>query len=188
VPLNDADLIDEILDGSQAAFDVLIQRHQHLVYRIAYSYVRDAEAALDISQNVFIKVHHKLTTFHGRSSFLTWLSRIAQNESLTWVRSQQRHTGHTQIQEISGPAVAAPQEQTLIRSEQSKDLLALVHRLNPRQRQAVLLRYFENMPIRDIGDVLLCSEGHVKNILFRSLQKLRQHLSGQDGWDQELGS
>jgi len=76
----------------------------------------------------------------------------------------------------------------LIRSEQSKDLLALVHRLNPRQRQAVLLRYFENMPIRDIGDVLLCSEGHVKNILFRSLQKLRQHLSGQDGWDQELGS
>jgi len=64
----------------------------------------------------------------------------------------------------------------------------LVHRLNPRQRQAVLLRYFENMPIREISEVLLCSEGQVKNILFRSLQKLRNNLSGKSGWDQELGS
>ncbi len=165
MPLNDLDLINEIHAGSQAAFDQLIRRHEHLVYRIAYSYTGEAEGALDISQNVFIKVHQKLSAFHGRSTFRTWLARIAQNESLSWLTSQKRHTGHVDVTSLAGPACQPAQEVTLIRAEQSQDLLAEVHRLNPRQRQAVLLRYFEQMPIREIGDVLDCSEGHVKNIL-----------------------
>ncbi len=184
--LNDLDLIDEINAGSQAAFEQLMRRHEHFVYRIAFSFVRETEGALDISQNVFIKVHSKLDSFHGRSTFRTWLARIAQNESLTWLSSQKRHTGHLDVTEVPGPASPPAQEISLVKAERSRDLLAELHRLNPRQRQAVLLRYFENMPVREIGEVLECSEGNVKNILFRSLQKLRKHLSGPDRWNQEL--
>ena len=183
MPLKDLDLIDEIRAGSQAAFDQLIRRHEQLVYRIAYSYAREAEGALDISQNVFIKIHNKLDAFHGRSTFRTWLARIAQNESLTWLRGQKRHV---EITALNAPTHQPVQEANLVRAERSRDLLAEVHRLNSRQSQAVLLRYFEKMPIREIGDVLECSEGQVKSILFRSLQKLRTHLSRQGRWDQEL--
>jgi RNA polymerase sigma-70 factor (ECF subfamily) len=186
VPLSDQDLIAEIHGGSQAAFEQLIRRHEHLVYRIAYSYAGNSDGALDISQNVFIKVHRKLSSFGGRSSFRTWLARVAQNESLTWLERQKRHTGHLDVTEVSGPLCQPDQEVALVRAERSQNLLAEVHRLNPRQRQAVLLRYFENMPLHEIGDVLECSEGQVKNILFRSLQKLRNHLSRQGGWNQEL--
>lgn len=186
MPLNDLDLIDEVRAGSQAAFDQLMRRNEQLVFRIAYSFTGDADSALDISQNVFIKVHHKLHTFDGRSVFRAWLSRIAQNESITWLRSQQRHAGHVEITARTGPTYKPVQEESLVHEERTRDLLAEVHRLQPRQRQAVLLRYFEKMPVREIGDVLECSEGQVKSILFRSLQKLRKHLSRQDRWDQEL--
>jgi len=186
VPLNDLDLIDEIHAGSQAAFEQLIRRHEHHVYRVAYSYVGDADSALDVAQNVFIKVHRKLGAFAGRSTFRTWLTRIAQNEGLNWLRNQGRHAGHAQLESGAAPVAQPVQELSLIAAERSRDLLAEVHKLNPRQRQAVLLRYFEKMPVREIGEVLECSEGQVKNILFRSLQKLRQRLPHQGRWDREL--
>ncbi len=186
--LNDLDLIDEINAGSQAAFDQLMRRYEHLVYRIAYSYTRNEESALDITQNVFIKVHRKLHLFGGRSSFSTWLSKVAQNESLSWLSSQKRHTGHVELDTITGPSEQPVQESALVKSERTRDLLVEIHRLNPKQRQAVLLRYFESMPVRDIGEVLECSEGQVKNLLFRGLKKLRSHLSRQGGWNQELES
>ena len=184
--LNDLDLIDEIRAGSRAAFDKLIRRHEHLVYRIAFSFTGETESSLDISQNVFIKVHHNLDSFRGRSSFRAWLARISQNESLTWLRSQKRHAGHVEVTPLTGPACQPIQEATLVIAERSRDLLGEVHRLQPRQRQAVLLRYFEKMPVREIGEVLECSEGQVKSILFRSLRKLRKQLSRQGRWDQEL--
>ncbi len=186
MPLNDLDLIDEIRAGSQAAFDQLMGRHENFVYRIAYSYTGDRESALDISQNVFIKIHRKLEAFHGRSTFRTWLARIAQNESLTWLRSQKRHEGHAEITHLNTPACKPVQEAAVLRAELSRDLLGEVHKLNPKQRQAVLLRYFDKMPVREIGDVLECSEGQVKSILFRGLQVLRNRLPRQGRWNQEF--
>ena len=184
--LNDLDLIDEIRAGSQAAFDSLIRRHEHFVFRIAYSYVGDSDSALDIAQNVFIKVHRNLDAFHGRSTFSTWLTRITQNESVSWLRSQKRHSGHLEITPKNEPTLQPVQEQSIVHRERSKDLLAEVHQLNPQQQRAVLLRYFENMPVREIGEVLNCSEGQVKSLLFRGLKVLRKRLPRQGRWNEEL--
>lgn len=186
VPLNDLDLIDEIRAGSRAAFEQLIRRHEHHVYRVAYAYVGDADSAMDVVQNVFIKTHRKLDAFEGRSTFRTWLTRIAQNEGLNWLQEKKRQGTQDELTPANTPDAQPMQELSLIESERSRDLLAEVHRLNPRQRRAVLLRYFEKMPVREIGEVLECSEGQVKNILFRSLQKLRQRLPRQGRWDREL--
>jgi len=186
VSLNDLDLINEIRAGSQAAFDSLIRRHEHFVFRIAYSYVGDSDSALDISQNVFIKIHRNLDAFHGRSTFRTWLIRITQNESVSWLRSQKRHCDHLEINPQNEPTIQAVQEQSIVHHERKKDLLAEVHQLNPQQQRAVLLRYFEKMPVREIGEVLDCSEGQVKSLLFRGLKVLRKRLPRQGRWDQEF--
>ena len=76
----------------------------------------------------------------------------------------------------------------MLKREQKQLLLDEIHRLNPRQQQAVLLRYFEKMPVREIAEVLECSENQVKNILFRSLRKLRKRLPREGHWDQEMGA
>lgn len=186
MPFTDRELIDESIDGSRSAYEQLIRRHEGLVYRIAYSYVRNSDGACDISQNVFLQVYRKLGTFGGRSTFRTWLTRVAMNESMNWVRMQRRHSGHEQLTSANSPALPAPQEVSLLRRERRDALLDEIHRLNPRQSRAVQLRYFEEMPVREIAAVLECSEGQVKNILFRSLQVLRRRMVGSSGWNQEM--
>ena len=185
---SDHDLIDEILAGSHAAFERLIKRHEEHVYRIGYSYARQVEGALDISQNVFLKVHDRLGSYDRRSAFRTWLTRVAQNESVNWLRSQQRHTGHEELTPGNMPSYQPVQESAVLHQENKRLLLDEVHRLNPRQSQALTLRYFENMALREIAAVLGCSENQVKSILFRGMQKLRQRLPHQNHWDQELES
>ncbi|MCP4574122.1 MAG: sigma-70 family RNA polymerase sigma factor [bacterium] len=186
MPPNDSDLITEIRAGSQTAFDRLMQRHEHFVFRVAYPYVGDADSALDVCQNVFIKVHRRLDTFRGATTFRAWLARIAQNESLSWLRSRQRFSDHQDIDAVDGPASAAVQNVHLVESERQRDLRAEIDRLNPTQQQAVVLRYYEKMPLREIGETLECSEGQVKSILFRSIRKLRDNLGRKDRWDREL--
>jgi len=186
VSLSDFELVDEIRGGSRSAFDELMRRHQRLVYSIAFSCTRDMDSALDVSQNVFLKVHRKLDSFAGRSSFRSWLSRIAHRESLNWIESQNRHGGHEDVHEARDLGYEAVQDLAMQRAERTRDLRAEVDRLHPRQREAVMLRYYEHMPIREIGEVLDCSEGQVKSLLFRGLQKLRTHLAKQPRWNQEL--
>ncbi len=190
--LSDLDLIDEIRGGSQAAFQRLMERHERLVYRIAWSHARQDEGALDICQNVFVKMHAGLASFDGRAAFSSWLARIACNESLNWLRGQRRHGACEELTPLNSPACEAPQEAAVLRDERRRRLLEHVGRLNDRQRQAVLLRYFERLPLRQVAEVMDCSEGTAKNVLFRSLEKLRRSLRQAGGrpelWIEETGS
>ncbi len=171
----DQTLVEEIRGGSSIAFEHLMRRYERVVYRIAFSHTRNPENALDITQNVFIKVHQKLPSLRKQQHFKAWVVRITYNESLNWIRSQSRHEGHDELHE-SFSTKDSDQEDRLLRREWKEKLLDEMVELNPKQRLAVALRYFESMSIREISQVLKCSEGVVKNILFRSLRKLRAQL------------
>ena len=186
--LSDQDLIDEIRGGSRAAFGQLMERHERRVYHLAWSYVRQEDAALDICQNVFVKVHRGLGSFDRRAAFTTWLTRIACNESLNWLRSQRRHRSCEELTDVNAPACLPVQEAQVLGDERHRRLLAEVDRLNDSQRQAVLLRYFEQMPLRQVAEVMDCSEGAVKSLLFRSLEKLRRTMGRPELWMEETGS
>lgn len=168
-------LILEIKDGSLEAFDQLMQNHQGEVYRVAYGYTKNSDSALDISQNVFLKAYENLNAFKGSSTFRTWLIRITSNESMNWIRKHKRHQMHEGVEEMEIRA----EDMTGNDLESSENKLALLrslYDLNTRYRLAVILRYFENYSIREIASILNCSEGVVKNMLFRSLQKMKQIL------------
>lgn len=183
---SDQELIDETLGGSHRAYELLMRRHEGLVYRIARSYAESAEAARDVSQNVFLKAHRGLRSFGGRSAFRTWIARIARNEGLSHVRSERRRAGHLELTPANTPAEPARQEAELLGRERREALLAAIGRLNPRQARAIRLRYLEELSIREMAGILACSENHVKNILFRGLQELRRRLAGPGAGSQEL--
>ena len=176
VEQDDHVLIEEVRTGAAGAFEEIMKRYERLVYLTCFPYAGSSDDALDITQNVFVKVYENATSFRGTGSFKAWLLRIAHNEGLNWVRSHARRRDHTELTPANSPEVAASQDSDLIRQE-SWELLreALLH-LNPRQRQAVVLRYFERTPIREIAAILDCTEGTAKSILFRSLRELRRHL------------
>ncbi|HSR51850.1 MAG TPA: RNA polymerase sigma factor [Acidobacteriota bacterium] len=173
----DDQLVAQILRGSDLAFERLMRRYERLVFTVAYGYVGCPEQAMDVVQNVFLKAHRKLKSYAAGGRFKAWLMRIAANESLNWIRSQKRHRHDAQVREDISPAPQPGQERLIMQRQRRELLLSCLNRLNPRQRSAVVLRYFEDLPIREIAALLECSEGVAKNILFRSLKKMREDVA-----------
>jgi RNA polymerase sigma-70 factor (ECF subfamily) len=170
-------LIAQVSAGSMEAFEDLMRIYERVVYRTCFSYTRNREDALDVTQEVFVKVFERIGSFRGSGSFRGWVLRITHNESLNWIRGRTRHAEYDQLTAANSPEVAPRQEADLLRSE-SRDLVAgALLRLNPRQRRALTLRYFERMSIDEISSLLGCTPGTAKNILFRGLRKLRDQLA-----------
>jgi RNA polymerase sigma-70 factor (ECF subfamily) len=176
VEQGDQALIEDIRTGSTRAFEEMMKRYERLVYTTCLAYAATPEDALDMTQEVFVKIYEKIGSFRGNGAFKAWLLSVTHNEALNWVRGHARHGDHRELTPANSPHVAASQDSDLIQQERW-DLLrkALLH-LNPRQRQAVMLRYFEKTSISEIASILGCTDGTAKSILFRSLRKLRNHL------------
>jgi RNA polymerase sigma-70 factor (ECF subfamily) len=173
----DRALLNEVRSGSTTAFDELMKRYQRPVYAICLVFATTPEDALDMTQDVFVKVYQKLDSFRGRGTFKAWVFRIAHNEGLNRARDRSRHGDHLELTPANSPPVGPNQVADLARKERQNLLREALLHLSPRQRQAVTLRYFEKMPIRDIASILDCTDGTAKNLLFRSLQMLRAHLA-----------
>ena len=178
-PVDDI-LIEKTLAGSLECFDVLMQRYQRDVFAVARGYTRSSEDARDICQNAFLKAYRKLDTFAGRSSFRAWLASIANREGLNWVRSRSRKAPATVSDaEIEAIPSGDDHESKLLTAERRRLVVDKLHVLNQRSRLAVVLRYFREMPIREVAAVLDCSEGVVRNMLFRSVRKLRDAVAAE---------
>jgi RNA polymerase sigma factor (sigma-70 family) len=168
VEFSDLELIAEIRAGSVVAFERLVRRYERLVHRVALAYTGDPQAALDVSQNVFLRVHAKLGSYRGEGELRSWVLRLTGNESRNFRRTQRRHHAEDLSDEIAIDT-AAPQERQLL-------LRRSLDALGPRPRLAIVLRYFVGSSTREIAAALGCSEGVAKNVLFRSLKKMRTQL------------
>ena len=176
---SDEALIEEIRSGSKSAYGRLMERYERLVFSVGVSYARNTDDALDISQNVFLKAYQKLDLYTGKGAFKAWLMRIAHNESISWLRKHKRHEDVDELTPDISPSVQPDQELQVVKDERWKILLGEISRLKPKQQMAVSMRYFQGLPIRDIAGVLECSEGNVKSLLFRGLEKIRNQLQAQ---------
>ncbi len=173
-------LIEKTLAGSLECFDVLMQRYQRDVFAVARGYAKSNDDALDICQNAFLKAYRRLGTFAGRSSFRTWLTSIANREGLNWVRTKSRKAPATASEaQFDTLTSDDDHEAEYLQTERRQQVINSLHVLNPRSRMAVILRYFREMPISEVATVLDCSEGVARNMLFRSVRKLRDAVATQ---------
>lgn len=174
---NDTGLIQDAVGGNLSSFNTLMQKYEKYVYKIAFGFGKNQDNTLDITQNVFIKVYQKLSTFKMQSSFKSWLAKVTYNEGVNWVRANKNLKKHDTFDENDDPQVAViSNEDEYLAKENKSELIRSLYSLNTRHRLAVVLRYFEDMSIKEIAKALGCSEGVVKNILFRSLRKLKENL------------
>lgn len=174
---SDAVLIERSLAGELDAFDALMARYQALVFKVAMTCARDRDEALDISQNAFLKAYEQLGSLRTGASFKSWVARIAYHESVNWARRHKRRGESFESPEVDRVQEPSPGPDTVLLTGERSHLLAdRLGRLNPRYRLVVALRYFEELSTAEIAAILRCSEGLVKNMLFRSLRRLRQEL------------
>ncbi len=186
-PSDDA-LCRRVANGDEAAFDLLVSRYQGRAYRVAWSVVRDAEEARDLSQEAFIKLHQNAAKFEGRSSFSTWFYRLLVNACLDhrrrrrwWRRLVQGSSGDVSEDPIveRQPAPFVDPAENLGREQAMTRLWVAVGRLSPQQRAVVTLYAQEGLPTAEIALALGCSEATVRVHLHRALSALRKTLGSE---------
>jgi RNA polymerase sigma-70 factor (ECF subfamily) len=175
--LSDHELIEQTISGSLDSYDQLMERYQQLVFKVAYGFGRNKQNSMDITQNVFLKAYENLASFKGKGSFKAWIAKIAYHEGINWTKKNHLYEQSAIFEEVfMNRQEGITQEDELLARENKAQLLQSLFSLNTRYRVAVVLRYFNEMPIKEISGVLKCSEGVVKSMLHRSLQQLKQNL------------
>lgn len=175
---SDQALIRAALGGDLGAFDGLMRRYERLVFKVAVNLVRNPDSAFDVVQSVFLKAFQRLGQFRHEANVKTWLLRITYNESIDWIRCRKHRDGsHGSLEDVAELlAVESNQEREILRRDDQALITRAMGQLNHRYRMAVDLRYFQGMGIPEIAQVIGCSEGVTKNMLFRSLRTLRESL------------
>jgi RNA polymerase sigma-70 factor (ECF subfamily) len=175
----DAELIEAVLEGCEAAFATLVQRYEERIFRLLGRYCRDPVECQDLAQEVFLKVFRKLHTFQGESQFFTWLYRIAVNAATDHLS----RASHRRLRLVDDDAVlegdprhddnpAAP----LMRAELAAVTRAIVESLPEKFRTILVLREFEDLSYTEIAQVLQIQLGTVESRLFRARQRFKEAL------------
>lgn len=183
--LDDATLVASAKSGDGQAFDVLVERYQSRIRAVAWRFARVTEDTEDIAQQTFQKAFLHLKQFEGNSSFSTWLTRIAINESLIWIRKQ-RSSHEVPIEESSAanelslpldPPDPGPSPEDRYSQREWKQILSLaVNELSPSIRTAIELRDLGELSTDETARIMRVSVGAVKARLFHGRKKLRVKL------------
>jgi len=182
---SDEMLCRRIAARDDAAFDLLVTRYQARAYRLAWSLLRDAEDARDVSQEAFIRVWEAADRFRGEARFSTWFYRILLNLCLDrkrrgrwWTalaRDEQRDGQPSLIERQPEPGPDAGER--VSEAETVARLWDAVQRLSPQQRAAVILYAQEQLPTAEIAAVLRVAEATVRVHLHRAVAALRKELT-----------
>ncbi|MDH7568611.1 MAG: sigma-70 family RNA polymerase sigma factor [Armatimonadota bacterium] len=180
---SDQALIARVRDGDRSAFEVLVSRYQDRVYTIVHGLVRDPDDAMDLVQETFLKAYQGLHTFRGKSSFYTWLYRIAVNNCKDFVRKRSARPSVSledeQLQDLGFEPPADP-KQNPAEAAQTREMRRMVREavetLPEKLRMAIILHDIQGLPQQDVAAILKCPLGTVKSHVFRGRARLRKLL------------
>jgi RNA polymerase sigma-70 factor (ECF subfamily) len=168
-----ADLIEACQNGSRAAFRGLFEAYRRRVYSTARHILGSDAAAKDATQQVFLTTWRHLGRFQSESDFAPWLYRVVVNTCL----SERRKLGRFSDREPDDRAGAAPQEQVVL----AREVEAVLARLSPKLRVALVLRHVQGLAYDEIAQVLGCSLGTVASRLSRGQKALGKLLGPAEG-------
>jgi len=169
----DIDLVREIKKGDRSAFSELVTRHQKAIYRLALRFTRDHGTAEDIVQDSFVKAYQALGSFEERSSFKSWLFRIAINTSKNRLRSHGQDD--VDIEDVT-IAVESRAEEDFEFKETQGFITDMVQKLPERQRLALTLRVFEDLSFQEIAQIMDCPYDTAKANFRHAVLKLKKVL------------
>lgn len=192
---DDIKLVERAQKGDREAFKELVERYQRKVYGICYGMLKDQEASLDVSQEVFLKVYRYLEKFNRESSFYTWVYRITVNMCIDYIRKNRRvqrveyddqlaHDGS----EVEGNEHINPSQlgihpdKVYGRKELRQKMLEALESLNEKHRTILIMREVDGLSYEEMAEILAISKGTVMSRLFHARRyfqdALKEYLDG----------
>jgi RNA polymerase sigma-70 factor (ECF subfamily) len=173
----DLALVEACLAGRRDAFDLIVQRNQRQVYQLCYRFVGNHEEASDLAQDVFLRAYRGLRGFKGNAALATWLYRIAVNVCLNRVSATAKAPKLATIDAADPADHRAERADTmLVRGERAAEVRAAIARLPNKQRAALILRVYHELPHEQIAGILGSSVGAVKANFCHALANLKKLL------------
>ncbi len=177
--------------GDGRAFEILVERYQRRILAIARRFTRTREDAEDVVQQSFQRAFVHLHKFEGKSRFSTWLTRIAINEALMFLR-RSRGVREVSIDDLTGneetalgleiPDSRASPESAFLQGERRRILTAAVNKLTPKIRTAIELRELSELSTEEAARLMGLSVAAVKGRVFQGRRKLHQVLKRESAW------
>lgn len=177
-------LIADCLAGDEHAIETLVRQYEADVFRLALSIVGDTAEANEIMQETFIAMLRSLKSYEERKSFKAWLYTIALNHSRSHLRKRKSldrlRNALNAIFRIETQKVLTPEE-AVIRNEQERVLWEHLNQMDERFRTVVVLRYFHDLSIAEISEILSVNEGTIHSRLHTARERLKQALEALPG-------
>jgi RNA polymerase sigma-70 factor, ECF subfamily len=180
----DATLVRQILQRDMRAFEQLYDRHCRLVYGLVFRIVQQAGTAEEVVQDVFLQLWRNASHYDAsRGPFLPWLLTMARNRALDTLRlkSERQRRREDQTEELPGISAAPEFEKQLDEKRRATRVRELMTGLQPQQKRAIELAYFEGLSHTEIADALKEPLGTVKSWIRNGLLRLREGLQATPG-------
>lgn len=177
--MEDQDLAEAAAKGDEQAFAILFARYRRYLYTLAYRVALDSEAALDITQNVWIKVAERIGQFDGRGTFRSWLASIAVREAIDHRRSPSRREEATEPEDLDDlsnqrdPGHATDARTQLNQCQERDWVEGAMRSLSPQQRAILALQLMEDLGPQEIAERLGLPDKQVRSQLRRAIVRLR---------------
>ncbi len=176
--MNTAELVEACRAGDPAAIEALVCAHQGRVYRLALSVLDDPAEADEAAQDALVAALRALDSYRGDAAFTTWLYAITMNVCRGHLRRRRaRERLHQALQAVfrlrGGPD--DPEDRT-VRREADRGLWRAIQALGEKHRLPVILRYYHELSIAEIAQVLGISEGTVHSRLYTARERLKEAL------------
>lgn len=172
-------LISACIAGDQSAIEALVRGYEAGVFRLALSILNDDADAYEVTQETFIAALKSLRSYQERTTFKAWLYTIALNLSRSHLRKrkvvERLKTAVGGILRIETQKQATPEDE-IVRSEKEAAVWSELKKLDERHRTVVVLRYFHELSIAEIAEVMALNEGTVHSRLHTARERLRDTL------------
>lgn len=174
----DRELIERVASGDKKAFKELFYYYKNKIYKTACFMVNDSAASEDIVQEVFIVIYTKIYKLKHPEAFETWIYRITVNCCYSYLKHHKVYDSLNEevCEKLIEDKIYSPESITL-KQEMQVEIMKYIYELSNRQRACIILYYFNEFSIREVADIMECSEGTVKSTLFQSKRLLEKKLS-----------
>ena len=177
---NDAELIQRVLDGDDAAFSALVKKYQRSVHALAWRKIGDFHIAEDITQDAFLKAYQGLSTLKEPQSFASWLYVITANHCKAWHRKKRtwmqslEDTSSAQLEKATYSGHIIEENEQMTEETQREVVKKLLAKLQESDRTVITLYYLGGMTYEEISNFLGVSVGAIKSRLHRARQRLKK--------------
>ncbi|MGC8803912.1 MAG: RNA polymerase sigma factor [Bacteroidales bacterium] len=179
--LADEDIVTFVLEGHTDLFRILVDRYKDKVFHTGMGFLHNRHDAEDLVQEVFLQVYSSLSGFQHRSVFSTWLYRITVNAALNMLRKKSgksfiNYANLHRDRPDTFHSNSENPEQKMIQEEGKAWLREFITRLPEKQRAALVLSYYNDLPQKEIAEILGTTEGAVESLLQRAKENLRKNM------------